>query len=73
MFNIWQRANGDLWMHTYYANKAGAVKGSQRWTDPLKLETKLPAINNTPIAAVVRQSDDYFVSKVNMYREQALK
>jgi len=62
MVNIWQRANGELWMHSYYQNKADAVKGQQRWTDPAKLETTLSAINNTPIAATAWASNNYFVS-----------
>ena len=46
-------------MHSYYQNKADAVKGQQRWTDPARLETTLSAINNTPIAAAAWASNDY--------------
>jgi hypothetical protein len=63
VFNIWQRANGELWMHGYFLAMTDAVHGIDEWTDPTNLQMTLPAINNTPIAAATWQVSDYFVSR----------
>ncbi|KAH7082577.1 hypothetical protein BKA63DRAFT_560794 [Paraphoma chrysanthemicola] len=70
MFNIWQKANGDLWMRAYYPEKADYVKGQIKWVDPMKLETTQAAINNTSIAAAAFQSNDTFEIHIH-YMAQA--
>jgi hypothetical protein len=55
---VWQKANGELWTHTYF--KSGN-KNTWKWTDPVKLGNDIPAVNNTPIAAAAWLAGGKFV------------
>jgi hypothetical protein len=55
IFNIWQKANGEIWHHPYYFGGLG-------WTESSKVELTLTPINNTALSAAAWEWDDYFVS-----------
>jgi hypothetical protein len=56
IFNFWQDATGNLWMHGYYNTPS-------TWADAFRLNVTYAAVDNTPLAAVTWRFSDYFVSQ----------
>jgi hypothetical protein len=57
IFNCWQKANGELWMHAFFNPPVG-----QGWVDPIKLMNE-SVITNTPIAVTTWQYNDKLVGE----------